>query len=161
MSHALNHQIPVPSRCGSTWNSFNRTFPVSMISCFSWYLLAAGQEIILFGWSKCKMIQVPLPHYGSLALCLLIKQSQSTGDALCHPSPFPLPLLRYIQGTSANILSMLESLQVLRRLLYPSWHLQSLQIFPLVFSRLHLCSGDNNIPWPRPWFSPLFSLWLQ
>lgn len=161
MSHALNHQIPVsqgvvPPETVLTGHSLFHDFLFQLILCLQLAKRSSSWVV------KGKMIQVPLPTMAAWLYACLSNKSQSAGEGSLPSLSILLPLLRYIQGTSANILSMLNLPRFWDDSLYPSWHLQSLQIFPLVFSHLHLCEWwSNNIPWPRPWFSPpLFNLWL-
>lgn len=141
-----NHQIPV--FIGIPPETVLTDIPCFlMISCFSWYSVGSWPRDHPLGWSVARW-SLSLSHYGqSLAYACLSNKSQRQA-ASCHPIPI---LLRYIQGTSANILSMLNLLLGFETILI----LHGTNFLAKYFLGLLICiyaSEKNNIPWPRQWF---------
>lgn len=159
MSHALNHQIPVsqcvvPPETVLIWHSL-----FQLVLC----LQLAKRSSSWVG--KGKMIQVPLPTVAAWLDACLSNKSQSIGkvslSAIPLLSPYPYSdTFRAHQQIYCLCWNLPRFWDDSR---YPSQHLQSLQIFPLVFPHLHLWEWwSNNIPSPGQWFSPrLFNLRLQ
>ena len=138
MSCALNHQIPVsqgvvPPETVLTWHSL-----FQLVLC----LQLAKRSSSWVG--KGKMIQVPLSTVATWLDACLSNKSQSIGKVSFSSIPLlsPYPC----SGTFRSHQQISCVYWNLPRFwddsLYPSWHLQSLQIFPLVFPICIYGSGE-------------------